>query len=356
MIKLTRSTTLTRNDMIETYSSKIRGVKDLGNGGDPADLDKQQDAAGVEQDSEQGTEVVPTTVSPGRGLTVTDPLQRYLADIRRFERISAQEEQELLIRYLEDHDTAAARRLITGNLRLVVKIALRYRNNIINLLDLVQEGNIGLLHALKKFDPTKRARFSTYATWWVKAYVLRFILNNWSQVRFATSNTRRKVFFNLNKEKRRLEDQGFTVGTKLLAQTMNVSDQDIREIEPMISGGDISLDEKVSADSDQTRLDRLVSREPLPEQTVVEDQFQELLREKLEIFSETLKPREKILLEKRLLAEEPAKLRELGEEFGVTREAVRLMEKKIVKLLRTYIEEEMRDIRSFEFSASRSNA
>jgi RNA polymerase sigma-32 factor len=276
-----------------------------------------------------------------------DSLQRYMADIRRYERLSADEERELAIRYRHDGDMRAAKRLVTGNLRLVVKVAMEYRNSIMNTLDLIQEGNIGLLHALKKFDPERNVRFGTYAVWWIKAYILRFILNNWSQVKFATSNDRRRIFFNLNKEKQRLEAQGITVGPKQLAESLNVSEEDIRDIEPMIGGGDFSLDQPVSEEGGITAMDRLVSPGPLPDEIVGEDEFQRALREKMMTFAETLKPREKVLFERRLIAEEPARLRELGIEFGVTREAVRLMEKKIVGLLREYLEREMKDVRGF---------
>jgi RNA polymerase sigma-32 factor len=285
--------------------------------------------------------------SGDHALATIDSLQRYMADIRRFERLSAEEERELTIRYQREGDIGAARRLVTGNLRLVVKVALEYRNSIMNTLDLIQEGNVGLLHALKKFDPERNVRFGTYATWWIKAYILRFILNNWSQVKFATSNDRRRVFFNLNKEKQRLEAQGITVGPKQLAETLNVSEEDIRDIEPMVSGGDLSLDQPISEDGQVTAMERLVSPDPLPDEIVGEDEFQRTLREKMMSFARTLKPREKILFERRLIAEEPARLQELGLEFGVTREAVRLMEKKIVGQLREYLERELQDVRGF---------
>jgi RNA polymerase sigma-32 factor len=285
--------------------------------------------------------------SGDHALATIDSLQRYMADIRRFERLSAEEERELAIRYQREGDIGAARRLVTGNLRLVVKVALEYRNSIMNTLDLIQEGNVGLLHALKKFDPERNVRFGTYATWWIKAYILRFILNNWSQVKFATSNDRRRVFFNLNKEKQRLEAQGITVGPKQLAETLNVSEEDIRDIEPMVSGGDLSLDQPISEDGQVTAMERLVSPDPLPDEIVGEDEFQRTLREKMMSFARTLKPREKILFERRLIAEEPARLQELGLEFGVTREAVRLMEKKIVGQLREYLERELQDVRGF---------
>jgi RNA polymerase sigma-32 factor len=287
-----------------------------------------------------------------RALEPVDSLQRYMADIRRFERLSAEEEKELAIRYQRDGDVGAAKRLVTGNLRLVVKVAMEYRNSIMNTLDLIQEGNIGLLHALKKFDPERNVRFGTYATWWIKAYILRFILNNWSQVKFATSNARRRVFFNLNKEKRRLEAQGITVGPKQLAESLNVSEEDVRDIEPMVSGGDFSLDQPVSEEGGITAMDRLASPEPLPDEIVGEDEFQRILREKMMAFAQTLKPREKVLFERRLIAEEPARLQELGLEFGVTREAVRLMEKKIISLLREYLEREMKDVRGFALAES----
>jgi RNA polymerase sigma-32 factor len=287
---------------------------------------------------------------PPTALVRIDILQRYLADIRRYPRLTLEEERALFTRYLQKGDNEAARQLITGNLRLVVKVALEFRRNMMNLLDLIQEGNIGLLQALKKFDPVKKVRFSTYATWWIKAYILRFILNNWSQVRFATSNERRRVFFNLNKEKRKLEERGVEPGTRLLAESMQVKEEDILDIEPMLSGGDISLDQKISEDNEQSPIDSLASSEPLPEQIVAEDEFQQLLKAKLAAFGQTLASRERIIFNKRLLAEEPARLQELANEFGVTREAIRLIEKKIIGLLKNYLQDHLKGVQEFKIS------
>ncbi len=291
--------------------------------------------------SAEGEPAAEEMEEPQRALVRIDILQRYLADIRRYPRLSLEEERDLISRYFQKQDMEAARQLVTGNLRLVVKVALEFRRNMMNLLDLIQEGNIGLLQALKKFDPVKKVRFSTYATWWIKAYILRFILNNWSQVRFATSNERRRVFFNLNKEKRKLEERGVEAGTKLLAESMQVKEEDILDIEPMLSGGDVSLDQKISEDYDQSPIDTLASPDPLPEEIVAEDEFQNLLKAKLAAFGQTLAPRERAIFKRRLLAEEPARLQELANEFGVTREAVRLIEKKIVGLLKIYLQSEL---------------
>ena len=287
---------------------------------------------------------------PRTALARIDILQRYLADVRRYPRLSPEEEKEIIIRYYYQGDSEAARQLITGNLRLVVKVALDFRRNLINLLDLIQEGNIGLLQALNKFDPVRKVRFSTYATWWIRAYILRFILNNWSQVKFATSNERRRIFFNLNKEKRKLEAKGVTPIAKLLAESMQVKEKDILDIEPMLSGGDISLDQKVSEDYDQNPIDTLASPDPLPEQVVAEDEFQRLLKSKLSAFARSLSPRERIIFKKRLLSEEPARLQELGSEFGVTREAVRLMEKKIIGHLKEYLQDQLRGMEGFKIT------
>ncbi len=315
----------------------------------------REEEEGEPEEARDAEEERDSSSGPQLALAPIDALQRYLADIRRYPRLSVEEERELIYRYYTEGDSDAARRLITGNLRLVVKIALEFRRNLSNLLDLIQEGNIGLLQALKKFDPVRKVRFSSYATWWVKAYILRFILNNWSQVRFATSNERRRIFFNLNKEKRKLEAAGIVPGTKMLAESLRVSEADILDVEPMISGGgDVSLDQKVSEDYDVSPMETLAAKDPLPDQMVAEDEFQQILRRKLTAFGETLKSRERTIFQRRLLAEEPVKLQQLGDEFGVTREAVRLMEKKIVQRLKEYLQTELQGIREFQVSISDS--
>ena len=168
-----------------------------------------------ELDEPQGVEIVDTDESPNQGggdalaassssLTRRDPLAVYMRDVQRYSLLSKEEEHDLAVRFLEDDDLEAAKRLVTSNLRLVVKIAYDYRQAYKNLLDLVQEGNIGLMQAVKKYDPYKGVKLSSYAAWWIRAYMLRYILNNHRLVKVGTTQAQRKLFFNLQKEKARL--------------------------------------------------------------------------------------------------------------------------------------------------------
>src|SRR5690242_7260692 len=177
----------------------------------------------------EDTDAGPSAVVP------YDPLQRYLSEIRRYPLLSREDEREIAVRYKEHHDIEAAYRLVTGNLRLVVMIAREYQRSFRNLLDLVQEGNIGLMEAVKNFDPYRGVRFPSYAVWWIRAYIIRYVINNWRMVKLGTTQAQRKLFFNLQKEKDRLEREGFVAGPKLLAQRLDRSEEHTSELQSHVN-------------------------------------------------------------------------------------------------------------------------
>ncbi len=301
-----------------------------------------QDTDGYEQEleheaSEPG-EMEPVDLGE---LAPYDPLRRYLAEIRRYPLLSPQEQRELAIRYKKYGDIDAAIKLATASLRLVVKIALQYQRAYMNLLDLIQEGNIGLLQAIRKFDPFMGSKFSSYAAWWIRAYILKYILDNWSLVRFGTSNDKRRLFFNLKREKERLEAAGYVPGPKLLAEKFGVSEEEIIEAEQAVEGRDLSLDACVGNEVESRHIDFLRDRKPPVDEQLAEEEYSNLLQEKFARFAETLKPRERMIFESRLVAEEPVTLQEIGDRLGITRERVRQLESKIIKKLKVFLKHEL---------------
>src|ERR671930_427366 len=189
-----------------------------------------------------GKDIVDEIAPNGRALVPFDPLQRYLAEIRRFPLLSREEEHRLAVQYKEYGDLEAAYKLVTGNLRLVVMIAREYQKAFKNLLDLIQEGNMGLMEAVKNFDPYRGVRFPFYAVWWIRAYMIRYIMNDWRMVKIGTTQAQRKLFFNLQKEKEKLEAEGITPGPKLLAQRLNVKEDEVVEMEQRLASRDLSID------------------------------------------------------------------------------------------------------------------
>jgi RNA polymerase sigma-32 factor len=273
-------------------------------------------------------------------LVPLDPFAAYLQEAKRYPILSEEEEKELAIRLTETGDVDAAYQLTTANLMLVVKIAMTFKREWQNVMDLVQEGNIGLMKAVKNFDPFRGVRLSAYATWWIKSYILKYILDNWRLVRVGTTNSRRKLLFNLKKEKERLEREGFDPSTKLLAEHFGVDENEIIDVEASIGAVDVSMDTPTRADSSMTPAQSLSDGKSL-EKRAETDQFREILQQKIEGFKSELKPGEIEILEKRVLSESPQSLQELGDERGVTREAVRQAEQRLLKKFRIYIEEEM---------------
>src|SRR5918912_5067 len=248
--------------------------------------------------------------SKDKALIPFDPLQRYLTEIRRFPLLSREDEHLLAVEYKEYGNVGAAYKLVTGNLRLVVMIAREYQKAFKNLLDLIQEGNMGLMEAVKNFDPYRGVRFPSYAVWWIRAYIIRYIMNDWRMVKIGTTQAQRKLFFNLQKEKEKLEAEGLTPGPKLLAQRLNVKEDEVVEMEQRLASRDLSVDVPVGDDDEETLLHFLPDDRQTPEEQFAETQYQDLLREKMESFANTLKDKELVIYRERLLNEEPLTLRE----------------------------------------------
>ena len=277
----------------------------------------------------------------GSSLVRYDPLAAYMQEVRRYSLLTPDEEHALAVRFRETGDVEAARRLVTANLRLVVKIAYGYQRAYRNILDLVQEGNIGLMHAVKRFDPYRGVKLSSYSAWWIRAYILKFILANWRLVKIGTTEAQRRLFFNLKKEKARLERMGFDPGHRLLAERLSVTEQEVSEMEKRLGEPEISIDAPVTAGGELRPLDLMAAATEGPDVQVEREQFQRQLREKLEAFGAGLKGRDKTIFEERLLASEPLTLEEIGQRYGVTRERARQIEKRLLTKLREYLKQEM---------------
>ena len=286
----------------------------------------------------ESVEFLPPALPPEKGLTVPyDPLTRYIQEIRRFPSLSREEEVRLARLHRDHRDPEATRRLVTAHLMLVVKLALMYRRAIRNAMDLIQEGNIGLLEALKRYDPEQGVRFPTYAAWWIKAYMLKFLLDNARMVRVGTTNARRKLLYNLRRERDKLLAQGVAPTPKLLAEHFGVAESDVIEVEEAISGGDISVDAPVTEDGSATVGDVLAAPLPTAEETVSQQEIRERVAAAIAEFREELGERDRILLDLRLTADEPATLQEIGDRFGVTREAVRQSENRLKERLALHL-------------------
>jgi RNA polymerase sigma-32 factor len=278
-------------------------------------------------------------------VTTYDPLQRYLAEIRRYPLLSREEEHRIAVEYLQTGDLQAAYRLVTANLRLVVMIARQYQRAFRQLIDLIQEGNIGLMEAVKKYDPYRGIRFPSYAAWWIRAYVIRYLMNNWRLVKLGTTQAQRKLFFNLQKEKQRLEAEGIFPGPKLIAQRLDVKEHEVVEMEQRMASRDLSVDSPMNSDSDATMLDLLSSHEATTEDRLANAEYQQRLRIKIAEFGATLKGKDKVIFDARLMAEEPLTLQEIGEQYKISRERVRQLEARLKKKLKAHLQSEFEDLR-----------
>jgi len=263
------------------------------------------------------------------------PLKKYLAEIRRYPLLTREEESKISRLVFDHHDMAAAQKLTVSNLRIVVKIAWGYyHNTYLNILDLIQEGNVGLIHAVKKYNPHKGTKFSTYATFWIRAYILKHIMDSWSLVKVGTTQSQRKLFYRLNGEKQRLEAIGIYPTPKLLASSFGLKESEVEDMEKRLSYNDMSLDAPVYDGSDETLMDRVSSGQDV-EEIVSEQHKFAVLSKVVNEFKATLDRRDRYIFDHRVVAEEPMSLQELGDSCQISRERVRQVETRIIKRFKT---------------------
>jgi len=275
-----------------------------------------------------------------------DPLRMYLREISRFPLLEPDEEKELARRVRDEGDNEAAFRIVSSHLRLVVKIAMDFQRRWMqNVLDLIQEGNVGLMRAVQKFDPDKGIKFSYYAAFWVKAYILKFIMDNWRLVKIGTTQTQRKLFYNLNKERQRLQRLGFDPDPATLSKNLGVSEEVVIEMDQRLARQDMSLNAPLSTDDSgsATRMDFLPALEPGVEDNVAQDEISLMIREHIKAILPKLNEKEQDILNQRLLSDNPVTLREIGEKYGITRERVRQIEARLLQKLKKHMAEHIAD-------------
>jgi len=288
------------------------------------------------------------TQSADKSLVKFDPLQRYLSEVSQYSLLTRKQEKELAVKIKDYGDNDAAYTLVTSNLRLVVKIALEFQRVWMqNLLDLIQEGNIGLMQAVKKFDPYKNVKFSYYASFWIKAYILKFIMDNWRLVKIGTTQGQRKLFFKLKKEKQKLIDQGFDPKPKLLSEKLGVSEREIIDMDQRLDGWDVSLDAPLKDDSDTERIDFLTTSVESAEDKVAKKEMDVLLHNKIAEFRKKLTSRELEIFDQRIFSDTPITLQEIGDSYGISRERVRQVEKTVIKKMRDFFKREIIDFDSY---------
>ncbi len=303
---------------------------------------------------------VPAKISglkaPPRSVRSKDLLNFYLAEVRKYPLLSAEDERAHAISFAETGDPEAAERLVTANLRLVIKIAFQYHRQWANVLDLIQEGNVGLVEALSRYDVSREIRFSSYAQYWIRAMILRFLLDNFRMVRLGSTRAGRKLFFQLQKERDRLMREGLNPSPKLLAERLGVKEKDVHDVDQHMRAPALSLHAPAGDETEGRSLSEVVPEKLAnnPEDKAGRHELAELYRVKLSTFAtEQLRDdRERTIWDDRMIATDPVSLSELGGRFGVSKERVRQIEARIKKRLKAYLEDELGDEIAFEFSTT----
>ncbi len=284
-------------------------------------------------------------VKKSTDLKVQDHLTLYLKEISRHKLLSIEEEKELTAELLKTGDIEVAKRLVLANLRLVVKIALEYRSASKNIMDLIQEGNIGLMKAVSKYDQSKGAKLSYYASWWIRSYILKFILDNFRLVKIGTTQEQKKLFYNLMREKQRLLSMGINPDVKQLSENLGVSEKSVIEMDQRLGtyGQEISLDRPIDDEGGRHSLSDLIGdSHDGPEEQLEGLQNLEILKENLSEFLKGLKPRDQEIFKKRLLSEVPESLQSIADQYGVSRERIRQVEERLIDQLKIYMSEFLR--------------
>jgi RNA polymerase sigma-32 factor len=278
-----------------------------------------------------------------KDVAISDSLSSYLREIRQYPKLTPEQERELALRYFNEKDLEAAYQLVSSNLWLVVKIARDYERAAKNIMDLIQEGNIGLMEAVKNFDPFRDVRLPSYAVWWVKAYILRYIIANWRLVKIGTTQAQRRLFFNLHKEKEKLEREGFYPTPKLLAEKLDVKEKDVLEMQQRLAHGDLSLDAPVSSENENPLFSLLPSEGDSIEDVMVELERKSLIDDALIAFRSSLKERDQVIFDRRMLSEDKETLQDLSTTLELSKERVRQIESKIKEKLKLFLENRFGD-------------
>ncbi|OFW80643.1 MAG: hypothetical protein A2887_00590 [Alphaproteobacteria bacterium RIFCSPLOWO2_01_FULL_40_26] len=272
---------------------------------------------------------------------------QYLHKIQKFPLLTQEEEKEYAIRFAETGDKEAAKMLIQSHLRLVAKMAGKYRNYGLPMTDLVAEGNLGLIHAVKKFDPHKGFRFSTYAMWWIRAFLQDYILRSWSLVKIGTTAAQKKLFFNLHKIKKKLgihtsENAIPPEQITQIADNLNVSPKEVVEMDSRLSQGDTSLNKMIGDEDDKEMVDLMASKEESQEEIAIRNQEKSRQQSLFKTAFETLNDREKDILFKRQMSEDAMTLEELSQIYKVSRERIRQIEENAIRKIRKEIAQKMK--------------
>lgn len=289
----------------------------------------------------KNTKLVPRTE---RSLVPGDPLRRYLSEVGKFPMLTEDQEKSLVAKYRATADPQAARQLVGSHLRLVVKIAMEFRRAYWNLMDLIQEGNLGLMVAIKKFNPEKGARFGYYATWWIRAYILKYILDNFRLIKIGTTKAQRKLFYNLMQEKRRIEAMGIKADSRLLSERLDVPQYEVEQMRKRLTQSEVHLDAPVGGDSDAILSDFISDNDIPIDEKLAKEQVQDIFQDKLREFAEKLQPREQRVLQERLLAEVPLTLQQIADDYGISKERARQIEARIIEKLREFFQQTGLDI------------
>lgn len=272
----------------------------------------------------------------------TTSLQRYMTEISNYPVLSREEEYELAMKYKNDGDLDAARKLVTSNLKFVVKVANEYKNYGLNTMDIIQEGNVGLMHAVKGFDPTKGYRVISYAVWWIRAYIQNYIIKSWSLVKVGTTQAQRKLFYKLRSTKNQMEIGEGNLSSedyKELANKLNVTYEAVIEMDQRMGSKDLSLDAEIKSDTNLSHMDFLADDEENQEDLITKVEEEKRIKSGMVDALKILKDRERYIVENRILADKPLTLEELGTKYHISRERVRQIENAALKKMKSILKE-----------------
>lgn len=307
---------------------------------EPIDADSNADLDFTQNQSDDIQSLIPSIPnSSEKSLTSTDALTMYMNEVRKYPLLTREQELELAKKYYETKDPVAAQTLVKSNLRFVIKIAAEYAKFSSRMIDVIQEGNVGLMHAVKEYNPYKGARLITYAVWWIRGYIQEYLMRQFSMVRIGTTANQRKLFYQLQRQKQELEKMTSPENIAQLSHKLGIPEDEINEMAKRLSSRDVSLDKPNQSDNENaTPLSFLLKKEdgslPLDEQLALDEQISNLMKA-VDSLRSSLTEKETILLEERILSDEPLTLQEIGDKYKISREAVRQTEARLMKKIKS---------------------